>query len=104
MSYPAGRFFSATPRSRRLLNPGARRATSQSSEPNNAMTERAIQWEALRGRTFRIPLNTGCTLGNENKYDGVRCSIVTCAAFSVSDGIMLTAVAPLPITTSRLPV
>ena len=68
------------------------------------MNERAIQWETLRGRTFRIPLNTGCTLCNDIKYDGVRCSIVTCAALSVSDGIMLTAVAPLPMTTSRLPV
>ena len=30
--------------------------------------------------------------------------MVTCPAFSVSDGIMLTAVAPLPITTTFLPV
>ena len=44
------------------------------------------------------------TLGSDDMYDGVRCSIVTCAAFSVSDGIMLTAVAPLPMTTSLLPV
>ena len=29
--------------------------------------------------------------------------MVTCAAFCANDGIMLTAVAPLPITTTRLP-
>ncbi len=43
-------------------------------------------------------------IGADVMYDGVRCSIVTWAAFSVSDGIMLTAVAPLPMTTSLLPV
>ena len=37
-------------------------------------------------------------------YVGERCSIVTCDAFLVSDGIMLMAVAPLPMTTSLLPV
>ena len=37
-------------------------------------------------------------------YVGDRCSIVTCAAFSASVGIMLIAVAPLPITTTFLPV
>ena len=35
-------------------------------------------------------------------YVGERCSIVTWPAFSVSAGIMLTAVAPLPITTRSL--
>ena len=40
----------------------------------------------------------------DNMYVGERCSIVTCPAFSVSVGIMLIAVAPLPITTMRLPV
>jgi hypothetical protein len=33
----------------------------------------------------------------------VRCSIVTCAAVSVIAGTIVTAVAPLPITTTRLP-
>jgi hypothetical protein len=36
-------------------------------------------------------------------YVGERCSIVTCAARSVSAGTSVTAVAPLPITTTRLP-
>ena len=36
-------------------------------------------------------------------YVGQRCSIVTCAACFASSGTSVTAVAPLPITTTRLP-
>ena len=36
-------------------------------------------------------------------YVGERCSIVTCAARFASSGTRVTAVAPLPITTMRLP-
>ena len=91
-------------RSMRLLNSGALRATSHNRPPNNALRHRTIQWATRSGNTFRIALAVGSTLTTEIMYDGVRCSIVTCAAFSVSDGIMLTAVAPLPMTTSLLPV
>ena len=56
-----------------------------------------------RGNTFRIACTIGLIRGVDIMYVGERCSIVTWAAFSASDGIMLTAVAPLPMTTSRLP-
>ena len=36
-------------------------------------------------------------------YVGERCNMVTCAALSAIDGTMVTAVAPDPITTTRLP-
>ncbi len=42
--------------------------------------------------------------GSENTYDGERCSIVTCAASPAIAGTSVTAVAPLPITTTFLPV
>jgi hypothetical protein len=42
-------------------------------------------------------------LGIETMYVGERWSIVTCAAFSAIAGTSVTAVAPLPITTTRLP-
>jgi cation diffusion facilitator CzcD-associated flavoprotein CzcO len=37
------------------------------------------------------------------RYPGVRWSMVTCAALSAIAGTMVTAVAPEPITTTRLP-
>ncbi len=42
--------------------------------------------------------------GRENTYDGERCSMVTCAASPAIVGTRVTAVAPLPITTTFLPV
>jgi hypothetical protein len=41
--------------------------------------------------------------GTEITYVGERCSIVTCAASFARVGTNVTAVAPLPITTTRLP-
>ena len=41
--------------------------------------------------------------GTETMYVGERWSIVTCAARLESSGTSVTAVAPLPITTTRLP-
>ena len=42
--------------------------------------------------------------GTEKTYDGERCSIVTCSAVPAMDGTRVTAVAPLPMTTTFLPV
>ena len=91
-------------RSLRLLNSGALRAMNHTRLPRSALRHRTIQWATRSGNTFRMAFAVGSTLIAEIMYDGVRCSIVTCAALSVSDGIMLTAVAPLPMTTILLPV
>jgi hypothetical protein len=51
-------------------------------------------------------LNTSAiasTEGRANTYEGERCSIVTRAAVLAISGTRVTAVAPLPITTTRLP-
>ncbi len=45
----------------------------------------------------------GSRPGAERMYVGERCSIVTCAASGAIAGTSVTAVAPLPITTTRLP-
>jgi len=41
--------------------------------------------------------------GMVRMYVGERCSIVTCSAVSARAGTSVTAVAPLPITTTRFP-
>ena len=51
----------------------------------------------LRNRTAR-PSRCGCA----TMYVGDRCTIVTCCARSAIAGTSVTAVAPLPITTTRL--
>ncbi|PQM45718.1 hypothetical protein C1Y40_04163 [Mycobacterium talmoniae] len=58
----------------------------------------------MRGNTVRSASANGLNFDAEIRYVGVRCSMVTWAAFSVSDGISDTAVAPDPITTIFLPV
>jgi hypothetical protein len=45
----------------------------------------------------------GIARGRIAYHVGVRCSMVTCAALCVIDGTIVTAVAPEPITTTRLP-
>ena len=41
--------------------------------------------------------------GRATTQVGERCSMVTCAAVLASSGTSVTAVAPLPMTTTRLP-
>jgi hypothetical protein len=48
-------------------------------------------------------LAIGSFSGTETTYVGERWSIVTCAAVSAIAGMSVTAVAPLPMTTTRLP-
>ena len=43
------------------------------------------------------------TEGRVTMKVGERCSMVTCAARAASSGTRVTAVAPLPMTTTRLP-
>ena len=68
------------------------------------MRHRTTLWAILRGSTFRIALASGSTFGIEMMYVGVRWSIVTESAASARAGISVIAVAPLPITTTFLPV
>ena len=64
---------------------------------------RIIRAADLRGISRRSQRVSGSIAGRGTTKLGERCSIVTCAAFSASAGTRVTAVAPLPITTMRLP-
>ena len=67
------------------------------------MNQRIIGPLTLLGNARRNTLASGSFAGIETMYVGERCSIVTCAASSASDGMSVTAVAPEPITTTFLP-
>src|SRR4029077_5236306 len=83
---------------------GNLRASRYLNQKNNALRHRMIEWASCRGNTFWIARAIGSTPGLEKRYDGDRCPIAQCAPFSVSVGIRLIAVAPLPMTTIRFPV
>ena len=55
------------------------------------------------GKHARMTLANVSTAGREITYVGERCNMVTCAACLASSGTSVIAVAPLPITTTRLP-
>ena len=82
-------------RSLRLLNSGALCAMNHNTLPRSALRHRTIQWATRSGNTVTFrdsrgsTTGTATTLGNQTTY---------------RDGIMLTAVAPLPMTTSLLSV
>ena len=58
----------------------------------------------LRGQLLAQSLSAILSLaGTRPIHVGERCSIVTCAARSAIDGTSVTAVAPLPMTTTRKP-
>ena len=69
-----------------------------------ALRNRTIAWDNLRGNMFRTKSTIGSTRGMDIMYVGERCSMVTWAACCANAGIRLMAVAPLPMTTTRLPV
>ncbi len=64
---------------------------------------RTIACASLAGSTRRAASAIRSLAGREMMYVGERYSIVTCAARSAIAGTSVTAVAPLPITTTRLP-
>ena len=57
----------------------------------------------LAGTVRGAPLPVGSMRRQVMMYVGERCSIVMCPASAAIAGISVTAVAPLPITTTRLP-
>ena len=65
---------------------------------------RTSRCAARAGSRLRIARATGSRPGRLITYDGERCSIVTWAASGAIAGTRVTAVAPLPITTTFLPV
>jgi hypothetical protein len=60
-------------------------------------------YAAPAGSRFATAAAIGSTEGRAATYVGERCSIVTCAAVGAIAGTSVIAVAPLPITTTRLP-
>ena len=87
-----------------LTKPGILRAKNQIKPSSSAVRCRMIEWATLRGNTFRNKSAAALYFDPENRYVGERCSMVTFDAFSASDGISDIAVAPLPMTTTFLPV
>ena len=67
------------------------------------MTHRMIVPAHRSGRTRFSTDVIGFLSGTDTMYAGERWSIVTWPAFSASEGTSVTAVAPLPMTTTRLP-
>ena len=68
--------------------------------------QRVTAYAALGGSRSRSPTATVSMPGSERMYVGERCSMVTRAAAPsprAIAGTRVTAVAPLPITTTRLP-
>ena len=65
---------------------------------------RTAAYARRSGSTLRSSPAIGSLPGSDSTYDGERCSMVTRAALSASAGTSVTAVAPLPMTTTRLPV
>ncbi len=65
--------------------------------------QRERPYASSLGRCSRRKVAIASSLGSDAMYVGVRWSIVTCAAFSAIAGTSVTAVAPLPMTTTFLP-
>jgi hypothetical protein len=65
--------------------------------------QRAIRYANVVGKFRRSQFAAGSSVGAVTMYVGERCNMVTCAACSANAGTSVTAVAPLPITTTRLP-
>ena len=71
--------------------------------PSRTFFQRVRRSARRKGRRRRRRLPIGSTEGRATIQVGERCSIVTCAAFSAIAGTSVTAVAPLPMTTTFLP-
>ena len=65
--------------------------------------QRTTRWAIRVGSRRRTARATGSRPARLITYDGERCSIVTCAASAAIAGTSVTAVAPLPMTTTFVP-
>ena len=82
---------------------GLRRHNRNSSSASSTFFQRVSHSAGRCGSQRRNQAPAGSTDGSASIQLGERCSIVTCAAVSAIAGTSVTAVAPLPITTTRLP-
>ena len=71
--------------------------------PISTFFHRVAAYAVFVGSRLRSHIAARSTPGRDTMYVGVRCSIVTWAARAASAGTSVTAVAPEPITTMRLP-
>jgi hypothetical protein len=71
--------------------------------PSSTFFQRTIESAACSGNFSRSQFASLSWSGRATMYVGERCNMVTFAALSASAGTSVTAVAPLPITTTRLP-
>ena len=104
MSYPVGSLPLAARRRKFFTRVGARRLSWKLATPSATFFHRATAYAAFAGSQRRGASARGSREGSEMTYVGERWSMVTCAARSAIAGTRVTAVAPLPITTTRLPV
>lgn len=64
---------------------------------------RASRFTSFSGRNLFSTAEILSNAGTAKMYDGDRCNMVTCSAVPAIEGTRVTAVAPLPITTTFLP-
>ncbi len=83
---------------------GNRRISWKNSVPITTFLPRTTRCASFSGSSARSRSASASRPGRATMYDGDRCSIVTCEARDASAGTSVTAVAPLPITTTRLSV
>ena len=80
---------------------GNRRQKSYSALPSSTFFHRVAAYAVFSGSFLRSHIAAPSTAGRDRMYVGERCNMVTWAARSAIAGTSVTAVAPLPITTTR---
>ncbi len=81
---------------------GRRRLSWKLNIVSSTFFQRSSAYAFSAGSTRRTARAIGSSPGSAMMYVGERCSIVTWAALCAIAGTSVTAVAPLPITTTRL--
>ena len=95
--------FSLSRTSNRRARSGKRWQKLNRASMNTMFFVRITRWATLVGSSSRIRSASLSRSGTEPIHVGLRCSIVTCAASGAMAGTRVTAVAPLPTTTTRRP-
>ena len=67
------------------------------------LAHRTTGYDSLGRQPVQRASRAGRGPAGDRTYDGERCSIVTCPAVPAIAGTSVTAVAPLPMTTTFLP-
>ncbi len=86
-----------------FITSGRRRLSWKLAIVSSTFFQRTTLYASFSGSARRTTFANGSSAGSETIYVGERWSIVTCSASPAIAGTSVTAVAPQPITTTRLP-